>query len=91
MSDFHAATEAAQRSDERTQQRPSRKPPKPAEQLLAEAEKRMGVLRAKVLANRDRQRAAFIEDLYKKYDVGPVVDDASESKRLASLRIKLGL
>jgi len=51
----------------------------------------MGVLRAKVLANRDRQRAAFIEDLYKKYDVGPVVDDASESKRLASLRIKLGL
>jgi len=51
----------------------------------------MGVLRAKVIANRDRQRAALIEDLFRKHDVGPIVDDASERRRLASLRIKLGL
>ena len=68
-----------------------RSAPKTVEQLLAEAEKRMGVLRAKVLANRDRQRAAFIEDLYKKLDVAPIAEDSSESKRLASLRSKLGL
>jgi len=84
MSEFDLAPKPAQRSS-------LRKASKTAEQLLAEAEKRMGVLRAKVLANRDRQRAAFLEDLYRKYDVGPIADDSSETRRLASLRSMLGL
>jgi uncharacterized protein YmfQ (DUF2313 family) len=68
-----------------------RKAPKSDERLLAEAEKRTGVLHARVLANRDRQRMELVEDLYRQYSVEPVVADVSERKRLATLRARLSL
>lgn len=74
-----------------TKVEPRRKVPKSDEQLLAEAEKRSGLLRTKVIANRDRQRMQLVSDLYLKYSVEAVADDMSESKRLLMLRAKLGL
>jgi len=70
---------------------PKRKASKTDEQLFVDAEKRMGLLRAKVIANRDRQRMELVADLYVKYSVEAVSDDMSESKRLVTLRAKLGL
>ena len=68
----------------------SRAAPKSNEQLLAEAEKRAGSLRAKVIANRGRLRMQLVDDLYKKYSVDPIANDMSESRRLEVLRAKLG-
>ena len=51
----------------------------------------MGLLRAKVIANRDRQRMELVTDLYAKYGVEAATDDMSETQRLLTLRAKLGL
>jgi hypothetical protein len=91
MSDFRNSDTIAHTVAERARIAPRRKAPKSAEQLLAEAEKRTGILRAKVIANRDRLRMELIDDLYAKYGVDAVHDDRSEQKRLATLRAKLGL
>ncbi|TFB53639.1 hypothetical protein [Cryobacterium tagatosivorans] len=91
MSDLHSTATAAQTGPWATRVEPRRKAPKTDEQLFADAEKRMGVLRAKVIANRDRQRMELVDDLYAKYSVEAVADDMSESKRLVTLRAKLGL
>ena len=91
MSDtFTAPSASPPNSGLKTAQR-SRQAPKSDEQLLADAVARTGRLRAKVIANRDRQRMELVEDLYEKHGVGPVEADMSESKRLAALRLKLGL
>ena len=91
MNDLQNTDATAHAVVERTRATPWRKAPKTDEQLLAEAEKRSGLLRAKVIGNRDRQRIALVEDLYRKYSVEAVAEDRSESKRLATLRGKLGL
>ncbi|MDH6238199.1 hypothetical protein [Cryobacterium sp. CG_9.6] len=91
MSDFHSTANAPQTGPWATRVEPRRKAPKTDEQLFAEAEKRMGLLRTKVLANRDRQRMELVDDLYAKYSVEAVADDMSESKRLQTLRAKLCL
>lgn len=91
MSDLHSTADAAQAGPWATRATPPRKAPKTDEQLLAEAEKRMGLLRTKVIANRDRQRMELVEDLFAKYSIEAVADDMSESKRLTTLRAKLGL
>lgn len=91
MSDLHSTATAAQAGPWATGVEPKRKVPKTNEQLFAEAERRMGLLRTKVIANRDRQRMDLVADLYAKYSVEAVTDDMSESKRLLTLRAKLGL
>ena len=91
MNDFHSTPTAAQVSPWATKAEPRRKTPKTDEQLFADAEKRMGLLRTKVIANRDRQRMELVADLYTKYSVEAVADDMSETKRLQTLRAKLGL
>ncbi|TFD12887.1 hypothetical protein E3T35_06260 [Cryobacterium sp. TMT1-2-2] len=91
MNDFHSTANATQAGPWATKVEPRRKAPKSAEQLLAEAEKRMGLLRTKVIANRDRQRMELVADLYAKYGVEAVTDDMSETQRLLTLRTKLGL
>jgi hypothetical protein len=91
MSDFQHTAATAHAVAEPTRATPRRKAPKTDEQLLAEAEKRSGVLRAKMIANRDRQRMELVDDLYAKYSVEAVAEDRSERKRLATLRGKLGL
>ena len=68
-----------------------RKAPKTVEQLLAEAEKRIGLLRMKVIANRDKQRMELIDELYVKYGVEATAGDMSENERIVELRAKLGL
>jgi hypothetical protein len=91
MSEFQNTSAAEHAVTERTIATTPRKAPKTDEQLFADAEKRMGLLRTKVLANRDRQRMELVDDLYAKYSVEVVADDMSESKRLVTLRAKLGL
>lgn len=91
MNDFHSTANAAQAGPWATTVEPRRKAPKTDEQLLADAVKRTGLLRTKVIANRDRQRMELVDDLYEKYNVEAVADDMSESKRLVALRVKLGL
>ena len=91
MNDFHSTATATQVGPWATRVEPRRKVPKTDEQLFADAEKRMGLLRAKVIANRDRQRMELVTDLYATYGVEAVTDDMSESQRLQTLRAKLGL
>ena len=91
MSDLHSTATAAQAGPWATKAKPSRKPPKTVEQLLAEAEKRIGLLRAKVITNRDKQRMELIDELYVKYGVEATADDVSETERIVELRAKLGL
>lgn len=91
MNDFQNSETAVQAGPWAMKVEPKRKAPKTDEQLFVEAEKRMGLLRTKVIANRDRQRMELVDDLYAKYSVEAVADDLSESKRLQSLRAKLGL
>ena len=91
MNDFRNIEVATQASPPTTTVKPPRKPPKTVEQLLAAAEKRMGLLRTKVIANRDRQRMVLVDDLYVKFNVEAVADDMGESKRLVTLRAKLDL
>lgn len=91
MSDSHSTATAAQVSPWANKVQARRKAPKTDEQLLAEAEKRMGLLRTKVIANRDRQRMELIDELYARYSVEAVAQDLSETKRLQTLRAKLGL
>ena len=91
MNDFHSTATATQVGPWATKVEPRRKAPKTDEQLFADAEKRMGLLRAKVIANRDRQRMELVTDLYATYGVEAVTDDMSESQRLQTLRAKLGL
>ena len=91
MIDLHSTATAAQAGPWATKLEPRRKAPKTDEQLFAEAEKRMGLRRTKVLANRARQRMELVDDLYAKFSVEVVADDMSESKRLVTLRAKLGL
>ncbi|MGO4689462.1 hypothetical protein [Glaciibacter sp. 2TAF33] len=91
MSDFHSITNPAQTGPWATKIEPKRKAPKTDEELLAEAEKRTGLLRTKVIANRDRQRLELVDELYMKYSIEAVANDMSERKRLATLRAKLSL
>ncbi|TFB59932.1 hypothetical protein [Cryobacterium sp. Sr3] len=91
MNDFHSTATATQVGPWATRVEPRRKVPKTDEQLFADAEKRMGLLRAKVIANRDRQRMELVTDLYATYGVEAVTDDMSESQWLQTLRAKLGL
>ena len=91
MNDFHSTATATQVGPWAPKVEPRRKAPKTDEQLFADAEKRMGLLRAKVIANRDRQRMELVTDLYATYGVEAVTDDMSESQRLQTLRAKLGL
>ncbi|TFC32902.1 hypothetical protein E3O55_05170 [Cryobacterium sp. MDB1-18-2] len=91
MNDIHDAEAISNSVAERASAILSRKAPKTDEQLLAEAEKRTGLLRKKVIANRDRQRMQLVSDLYLKYSIEAVADDMSESKRISALRDKLAL
>jgi len=91
MSDLNSTATTAQTGPWATRVGPKRKASKTDEQLFADAEKRVGLLRAKVIANRDRQRMELVADLYAKYSVAAAADDMSESKRLVTLRAKLGL
>jgi hypothetical protein len=91
MSDIHTTADETPITPWTTQVAPRRKTPKSDDQLLAETEKRMGLLRKKVLANRDKQRLELVDDLYVKHGVEAVANDVSERQRLMSLREKLGL
>ena len=91
MTNFYDNANPAQTDSRTVPVQPSRKPPKTAEQLLASAEKRIGLLRTKVLANRDRQRLELIDELYLKLGVKATPGDVSESKRIKELRAKLDL
>jgi hypothetical protein len=88
MNDYSTAT-AAQVSPWATKAEPRRKAPKTDEQLFADPERRMGLLRTKVIANRDRQHMELVADLCAKYSVEAVAQDLSETKRLQTLRAKL--
>ena len=78
MNNFHSTATSAQPGPCSTKVDPRRKAPKTDEQLLADAVKRTGLLRTKVIMNRDRQRMELVDDLH-------------ESKRLVTLRAELGL
>ncbi|TFD56982.1 hypothetical protein E3T43_08645 [Cryobacterium sp. Hh7] len=91
MNDFPNSEVATRAIPWTTTAKPSRKPPKTVEQLLAAAEKRTGMLRTKVIANRDKQRMELIDELYVKYGVEATTGDVSESERIVELRAKLGL
>jgi hypothetical protein len=91
MSNIHTSADETPITPWTTQVAPRRKTPKSDDQLLADTEKRIGLLRKKVLATRDKQRLELVDDLYVKYGVKAVANDMSERKRLTSLREKLGL
>ena len=91
MTDNYSIDDPTQPGPWAPKAKPSRKPPKTVEQLLAEAEKRIGLLRAKVITNRDKQRMELIDELYVKYGVEATADDVSETERIVELRAKLGL
>lgn len=91
MSELQRAESTSHAIAELSRLRSPRKAPRTNEELLALAEKRSGLLRAKVIANRDRQRMKLIDDLYEKYSIEAAPEDRSERLRLATLRYKLGL
>ena len=91
MSDFQSTYPVQRSAVDRPSVTRAPRAVKTDEQLLAEAEKRIGLLRSKVLAHRDKQRLELVDDLYVKHGVEAVANDVSERQRLTSLREKLFL
>ena len=91
MNDFHSTATATQVGPWATRVEPRRKVPKTDEQLFADAEKRMGLLRAKVIANRDRQRMELVTDLYATYGVEDGRLLGQQNRRNHVVQVRFGL
>ena len=77
---------------------PRRSSPKTEEERLADAAakadaalKKLESLQQKFIARRSAQREAFVEDLFRRFEIAEFESDLSESKRLAALSAKLNV
>lgn len=78
---------------------PSRRSsPKTEEERLADAAakadaalKKLESLQQKFIAKRSAQREAFVENLFRRFEIAEFESDLSESKRLAALSAKLNV
>lgn len=65
--------------------------PKSDEELLAESERRVQSLKAKITGARDKRRADLVEDLYARYGIGQQPGDLGEAQRISLLRSRLDI
>lgn len=75
---------------------PARQPsrprrPKSDEDRLAESERRVQSLKAKITGARDKRRADLVEDLYARYGIGQQPGDLGEAQRISLLRRRLDI
>lgn len=65
--------------------------PKSDEELLAESERRVQSLKAKITGARDKRRTDLVEDLYARFGIGQQPGDLGEAKRISLLRRRLDI
>ena len=65
--------------------------PKSDEDRLAESERRVQSLKAKITGARDKRRADLVEDLYARYGIGQQPGDLGEAQRISRLRRRLDI
>ncbi|MEU3331320.1 hypothetical protein ACF046_03085 [Glutamicibacter creatinolyticus] len=65
--------------------------PKSDEELLAESERRVRSLKAKITGARDKRRSELVEDLYARYGIDQQPGDLGEAKRISLLRGRVDL
>lgn len=82
---------SSQRSPATASQPGKSRRPKSDEELLAESERRVQSLKAKINGARDKRRADLVEDLYARYGIGQQPGDLGEAQRISLLRRRLDI